>query len=246
MQEHLRRGARGRRGAADPGAVAASRRSGAERDVRPAYRDRHSHRRQDVSCRCQKRDRSPIRPSSTQSRSSGRRRRAFCRRKVVPWLFVLPILLINVAVVLGPALSVVLLLDDRLERDRRGGMGRAGQLPHASSSTIPSFRHAFRNNVIWLAMFLTVPIAMALIAASLLAPIRRGALFFRMALFMPYVLPSVVIAGIWRTLLQPGPRVSAPCSPTGASPGSTRPSWAIRTPSCRPSPSSTTGTGGAS
>ena len=29
------------------------------------------------------------------------RRRAFFRRKVVPWLFVLPILLINVAVVAG-------------------------------------------------------------------------------------------------------------------------------------------------
>ena len=34
-------------------------------------------------------------------------------------------------------------------------------------------------------MFLTVPIAMALMAASLLAPIRRGALVFRMALFIP-------------------------------------------------------------
>ena len=43
-------------------------------------------------------------------------------------------------------------------------------------------------------MFLTVPIAMALVAASLLAPVRRGALVFRMTLFIPYVLPSVITA----------------------------------------------------
>jgi raffinose/stachyose/melibiose transport system permease protein len=65
------------------------------------------------------------------------------------------------------------------------------------------FRQAFRNNVIWLAMFLTVPIAMALAAAALLAPIKRGAIVFRMALFIPYVLPSVVTAALWRGLLSP-------------------------------------------
>jgi raffinose/stachyose/melibiose transport system permease protein len=66
-----------------------------------------------------------------------------------------------------------------------------------------SFRHAFKNNVIWLIMFLTVPIAMALLAAGLLAPIRRGAIFFRMTLFLPYVLPSVVVAFVWRSLMNP-------------------------------------------
>ena len=55
-------------------------------------------------------------------------------------------------------------------------------------------------------MFLTVPIAMALVAATLLAPIKRGALFYRMSLFLPYVLPSVVTAIIWRTLMNPDSR----------------------------------------
>jgi len=44
---------------------------------------------------------------------------------------------------------------------------------------------------------------MALVAASLLAPIKRGALFFRMSLFLPYVLPSVITAFIWNTLMNP-------------------------------------------
>jgi len=72
-----------------------------------------------------------------------------------------------------------------------------------------SFGNAFRNNLIWLVMFLTVPIALALVAASLLAPLRRGAIAYRMMLFLPYVLPSVVVASIWRSLLNPDRGIGA-------------------------------------
>ncbi len=124
------------------------------------------------------------------------------RRKVVPWLFVLPILLINIAVVLGPALSAVY-----YSMTEWTGIGQAKWVGLANFRRLifddPSFRHAFRNNLIWLIMFLTVPIALALIAASLLAPLKRGALIYRMGLFLPYVLPSVVVAAIWRSLLNP-------------------------------------------
>ena len=36
---------------------------------------------------------------------AGSRRKAVFRRRIVPWLFVMPILVLNLAVVLGPALS---------------------------------------------------------------------------------------------------------------------------------------------
>jgi raffinose/stachyose/melibiose transport system permease protein len=129
------------------------------------------------------------------------RRRAFLRRKVVPWLFVLPILLINLAVVAGPALSAVF-----YSMTDWNGIGAANWVGLENFRTLAAdstFQHAFRNNVIWLVMFLTVPIAMALVAASLLAPVRRGALVFRMLLFIPYVLPSVVTAALWRGLMSP-------------------------------------------
>ena len=127
---------------------------------------------------------------------------AFYRRKVIPWMFVLPILLLNVAVVIGPAVaSVYYSMTDW------SGVGAAEFTGLANYRQLffddPAFWHAFRNNVVWMAMFLTVPIAMALLAASLLAPIRRGAIFYRMTLFLPYVLPSVVTAAIWRGLLHP-------------------------------------------
>lgn len=135
-----------------------------------------------------------------QSRSADRRR-AFVRRKVVPWLFVLPILLINVAVVAGPALSS--LYYSMTEWNGIGDPEWIGLQNFQTLAVDPGFHHAFQNNVIWLAMFLTVPIALALMAASLLAPVRRGALFYRMMLFIPYVLPSVITASLWRSLMSP-------------------------------------------
>ena len=124
------------------------------------------------------------------------------RRRIVPWLFVLPILLINISVVLGPALAAIY-----YSMTEWTGIGKAEWVGLANYRQLlfddSSFWHAFRNNLIWLVMFLTVPIALALIAASLLAPLRRGALIYRMGLFLPYVLPSVVVAAIWRSLLHP-------------------------------------------
>jgi raffinose/stachyose/melibiose transport system permease protein len=128
--------------------------------------------------------------------------RSFYRRKIVPWLFVLPVLLINVLVVLGPALGAVY-----YSMTDWSGIGAADFVGLDNYQTLlfddGSFRKAFVNNLIWLAMFLTVPIAMGLVAASLLAPIRRGALFFRMSLFIPYVLPSVIVAHLWGSLIHP-------------------------------------------
>jgi raffinose/stachyose/melibiose transport system permease protein len=123
------------------------------------------------------------------------------RRRVVPWLFVLPILAINVVVMTGPALSAVYY--SMTEWNGIGAAKWVGLDNFAKLIADEGFRHAFRNNLIWLALFLTVPIAMALLAASLLAPIRRGAIVYRMLLFIPYVLPSVITAALWRGLLSP-------------------------------------------
>src|SRR4051812_19913138 len=73
----------------------------------------------------------------------------FYRKKVIPWLFVLPILLINAAVVLGPALSSVYYsLTDW------SGIGDARFVGFDNFRELiendDSFRTAFKNNVLWL------------------------------------------------------------------------------------------------
>jgi raffinose/stachyose/melibiose transport system permease protein len=136
-----------------------------------------------------------------------RRQRAF-RKKLVPWLFVLPILLINALVIVGPSLGAIY-----YSMTRWTGVGAAEFIGLENFRRLlfddPSYRVAFRNNLVWLLMFLTVPISMALAAASLLAPIRRGAMVFRIALFIPYVLPSVITASVWRNLLSPNRGIGA-------------------------------------
>jgi len=128
--------------------------------------------------------------------------RSYYRRKIIPWLFVLPVLAINLLVVLGPALAAVY-----YSMTDWSGIGAAKWVGLANYRELffedPSFKSAFLHNLIWLALFMTVPVAMGLVAASLLAPVARGALFFRMALFIPYVLPSVIVAHLWSSLIHP-------------------------------------------
>lgn len=66
-----------------------------------------------------------------------------------------------------------------------------------------SFRQAMVNNIVWLTFFMTVPFFLSLMAAFLLSQIKRGSYLYRILIFIPYILPSVVIASIWRNLLSP-------------------------------------------
>jgi raffinose/stachyose/melibiose transport system permease protein len=121
---------------------------------------------------------------------------------IVPWLFVLPIMLVNIIVVIGPSLSALYYsLTDW------SGVGAGEFIGLENYRTLlfedMDYRRAFLNNLSWLAFFLTVPFIVSLFAASMLARIRRGSMFIRTVLFIPYVLPGVIIASIWRNLLSP-------------------------------------------
>jgi raffinose/stachyose/melibiose transport system permease protein len=126
-------------------------------------------------------------------------RRWFFHRKVIPILFVLPILLINLTVVLGPSISSIY-----FSMTEWNGISSAKFIGLENFQKIVTDRqylHAFQNNLVWLLFFLTIPIALALLASSVIAPLKKGGLFFRAVLFVPYILPSVITASIWKDLL---------------------------------------------
>jgi raffinose/stachyose/melibiose transport system permease protein len=129
------------------------------------------------------------------------RRRSF-RKTMFPWIFILPILLLHLFVVAGPSLAAIYysLTDWK-------GLGAAHFVGLANYHRLffedTAFRTAFGNNVLWLIIFLTIPFILALLASSLLAPVKRGSMFYRTVLFIPYVLPSVITASIWSNLLSP-------------------------------------------
>lgn len=137
----------------------------------------------------------------TQRKQSWLRGNRF-RKKVLPWIFIAPITLIHLVVVVGPSISgMYYSLTDW------SGIGEAEFIGLENFRTLifddGNFRLAFRHNVVWLLFFLTVPFIMALAVASLLAQVRRGSMIFRTVFFIPYILPSVVAAAIWRMLYDP-------------------------------------------
>jgi raffinose/stachyose/melibiose transport system permease protein len=131
--------------------------------------------------------------------SAGRNR--FIRKMVIPWLFLLPIFAINLVVILGPSIgSVYYSLTDW------SGIGKAEFIGLANFQRLLGdyiYWDAFLNNIKWTAIFLVVPIGLALLGAALLAPIRRGQMVYRVAFFIPYILSSVAVAHIWHNLLHP-------------------------------------------
>lgn len=127
---------------------------------------------------------------------SGRRHHA-----LTPWLFLAPLLVVNFVVIFGPAVgSAYFALTEW------SGLGEAKFIGLANFRRMLSdqvYLRALTNNVKWTAIFLTVPIVMGLVGASLLSTIKRGQLVYRLGFFLPYVLPSVVNAHIWETLFHP-------------------------------------------
>ena len=134
-------------------------------------------------------------------------RRRFFRKKVVPWLFILPILLLHLVVVIGPSMAAVYYsLTDW------SGIGAAEYIGLENFRDLladKNYLSAMGHNASWLLFFLTIPFLLALVSAALLAQVRRGSMIFRTVLFIPYILPSVIIVSIWRNLLSPRMGVGA-------------------------------------
>ena len=124
------------------------------------------------------------------------------RYYIVPWLFLIPILGLHAFVVVIPAMQGVL-----YSFTDWSGIGEAEFIGLRNFEEMffedQSYLDALSRNVQWMLFFITVPFAFALFGSSLLAKVKRGAMLYRTALFMPFILPSIVTATIWRYLYNP-------------------------------------------
>lgn len=117
------------------------------------------------------------------------------------WLFIVPVMAVHLFTVIVPAFTGIY-----YSFTDWSGLGEAqwiGLDNYARLLEDQSYLLALGNNVKWLLFFWTVPFAMAIVAAFLLSQIRRGATFYRLVFFIPYVLPSVIVASLWRFMLNP-------------------------------------------
>jgi raffinose/stachyose/melibiose transport system permease protein len=135
------------------------------------------------------------------------RRQRRLRESVFPWLLLLPALSLNVVIVLIPAIGTFYFAFTKWS-----GIGPAEWIG------LDNFRRmlgdeemvrAFANNVRWLVLSLTVPVAMALVVATLIASVNRGQKAMRAAFFLPVVIATVVAARVWHNLYNPFQGVGA-------------------------------------
>jgi raffinose/stachyose/melibiose transport system permease protein len=125
------------------------------------------------------------------------------RKLVLPWLFILPIILIHLTVVIYPALSGVYYSLTKWDGMKASSAVFIGLDNFRNLFLDLNFRQAFGHNLIWMVWSFTVPMSLALLAASIVSMVRRGAMLFRVVVFIPYILPSVIVASIWQSLINP-------------------------------------------
>ena len=114
-------------------------------------------------------------------------------------LFVLPALLLSLFVVVIPAVLTfgAAFTDwDGVSRPTWIGLDNFREL---FSDVI--FWQAITNNIRWTILFLTVPMALGLVAASILMNRSRSAAVFQMILLTPYVMSPIANVSMWRFII---------------------------------------------
>lgn len=115
------------------------------------------------------------------------------------WFFALPALAINVALILIPALLTVALAF--CQWDGFSAPVFVGFANFEAMFADRVFWIALGNNIKWTLIFLTVPIAIGLVAATLLLMIKRGRTFFQIVYFIPVVVATAITARVWQGMI---------------------------------------------
>ena len=123
------------------------------------------------------------------------------RRRRLGLLFLVPLAAVNLFVVIGPSVASVYYAFTNWT-----GLGPARFIGLENFRTLladGAFRQALLHNLIWTAIFLTIPVGIGLLGAFLLSQVRRFRLFFRIAFLAPSIVATVVTAAIWQNILDP-------------------------------------------
>lgn len=138
---------------------------------------------------------------STSSNALKQQRRHAFRQFITPWLFILPLALLSFVVHFIPAITTVGAAFTNWSGFNTPDFVGLDNFTALLSDRV--FAKALGNNLIWTAIFLTIPVTMGLVGAALLAPIRRFQMFYRVVFFIPYTLAAVINAQIWKGILHP-------------------------------------------
>ena len=115
------------------------------------------------------------------------------------WLFALPALLINVCIILIPALLT--LMAAFFFWDGVGTPVWAGLANFQSLSDDPVFWSALTNNFIWTAIFLIIPMCLALVMAAALMMAPHSRIVVQSIIFLPRILAAAITGRIFQGMI---------------------------------------------
>lgn len=118
-----------------------------------------------------------------------------------PWFFLLPALLLNLLVVTGPTIGTLLM--SFTNWTGIGSFQFVGFTQYINLLKDPIFYTALFNNIKWLILFCTIPIAIALVVAVLISKLKRGQKVYRTIFFLPYLLSTALVSQIWDWIYNP-------------------------------------------
>jgi multiple sugar transport system permease protein len=118
--------------------------------------------------------------------------------------FIAPFLILYLAFIIGPALYGLVMSFFNTSLVKPGLSSFAGFGNYAEALSDPDFWSSLGHTV-WFTVLTVPPLILTAFVLALLADrVARGRWFFRLAFFMPYILPSAVVALIWIWIYTPG------------------------------------------
>jgi raffinose/stachyose/melibiose transport system permease protein len=115
------------------------------------------------------------------------------------WLFALPALIINVCIILIPA--VLTLMAAFFYWDGVGTPVWAGLANFQSLFDDPVFWLALTNNFIWTAIFLIIPMCLAVVMAAALMIVPRSRIVVQSIIFLPRILAAAITGRIFQGMI---------------------------------------------
>lgn len=143
--------------------------------------------------------------------------------RLEPYLYLLPAILVFTAFMALPVAGTVIVSLMEWDGVALRTMIFIGVENYVDAFTTAAFWNALWHNIILIPYFVLLPALLGLLPAVLVHQMKlRGARMFQAGLFLPYIMPGVLIGVVWRWILNPvfGP-VNAMLSRLGLDP----PSW---------------------
>lgn len=139
--------------------------------------------------------------AAPETRARPRSKKTFQQRRTfINYLLLAPALLLSITVVVIP--GVLTAIASFTDWD---GLGFSANFIGTSNFTDifadPTFFTAMGNNLKWVILFLTIPVALGLLTASLLLRRKKTRTLYQVIYLMPYVLAPVVNAMVWLSII---------------------------------------------